>query len=83
MFSSGAGNAPNLQLCLSLTYFLLPSSVLQERKTTGTAVQIKIEKGNEETLSRDCHVKSNIRNSNKDVAPFCSWLVEMVHRGLF
>lgn len=64
-FQSGAGNAPNLQLCLFLTYFLLLSSALQERKTIGTAVQIEIEKGNEETSSRNCQVKSNIRNINK------------------
>lgn len=36
-----------------------------------------------QTINRDCQVKSNIRNINKAVTSFCWPLVKMVHLGLF
>lgn len=46
-------------------------------------MQLKTEEENEETTSKDCQVKSDIRNTNKEAASFCRPLGKMVPLGFF
>lgn len=46
-------------------------------------MQLKTEEENEETTRKDCQVKSDIRNTNKEAASFCRPLGKMVPLGFF